>query len=100
MKRIASISTALCLSVLCSCTATLPPRDVPPNILALTEPAPRPSKAIDELRTEEDESQFVIEADATMAKDEAQFARLRAYLTQKPRTWWQKMFGRPAGGGP
>lgn len=73
---------------------------MPPNILALTEPAPRPSKAIDELRTEEDETDFVIQADAAMAKDAEQFAQLRAYLTKKQQTLWQKLFGRPAGGGP
>jgi hypothetical protein len=76
---------------------------VPPAILALTEPAPRPSKEITELRTEEDEQQFIVESNATMAKDEDKFARLRAYLLREPASTWQrlkdKVFGGPAGGG-
>lgn len=68
---------------------------------ALTTPAPRPTLKIDELRTEGDEQQYIIQAAAAMAKDEGTFQRLRELLADDP-GFWQRLkaaFGAPAGGG-
>ena len=59
--RIANISTALCLTVLCSCTAMPPRNSVPPNVRALLEPTPGASKPLDALKTERDEQESNIE---------------------------------------
>lgn len=91
-----------CLLLLAGCIGTLPQKpSAPPEILALTEPAPRPDKTIGELETEEDETQYVVQAHVTMTKDEGKFARLREFLLgdYRPRRWWQRVFKRaPAGG--
>lgn len=63
-------------------------------------PAKGTTKKITELRTEGDEQQYIVEAHAKMAKDDENFARLREYLTRKPKRWWQRLWGGgPAGGG-
>jgi hypothetical protein len=33
-----------------------------------------------------------------MAKDDEDKLRLREFLTRQPKKWWQRLFGRPAGG--
>lgn len=100
-RNTATTLTVLCLLSLSACTGQRPKPLPPPEIKALTTPAPRPTKKIDELRTERDEQDFIIESNAAMAKDEGTFQRLRELLEGEP-TWWEKIkryFGGPAGGG-
>ncbi len=68
---------------------------------ALAQPAPRPTKAITELKTEGDEQVYITQAAAAMAKDERTFARLREFLEGEPTTWqrFKAFFGAPVGGG-
>lgn len=87
---IANTWTVLCLLTLCACTAQ-PVKAPPPNILALTGPIPATSQRIDELRTEEDETIFVIEANAVMQKCYADRVRIREFLQTDfaPKPWWK-----------
>ena len=103
MNRATAItSTVLFPLLLCSCIGTPPKPLPPPNVKALTTPAPRPTKAITELRTEGDEQEYIVQAAAAMAKDESTFRRLREFLEGEP-TFWQRIKnffgGSPAGGG-
>ena len=45
--------------------------------------------AIDELRTQQDEETFIIEADAAWKKANADKARIRALLA--PKSFWQRV---------
>lgn len=100
-KRTATTWIVLCLLSLCACTGQRPKPVPPPQIKALTTPAPRPTKPIQDLRTERDEQDYILEAHAAMAKDERTFQRLRELFESDP-TWWERVkafFGGPAGGG-
>ena len=63
----------------------------PQRLMALTEPTPGPTKAIDELRTEGDEVVFIIESNAALHKANADKARIRE-LT-RPKTVWERIKG-------
>lgn len=90
--RTAIISIALCLTALSGCTTMPQPKF---NLLALTEPTPGPTKAIDELKTEGDERDFVIQSNAALHKANADKARIRALVVPKPSLWqrFRNLFG-------
>jgi hypothetical protein len=69
------------------------------HLYALTEPTPGATKKIDELRTQKDEEDFIVQTDAGLKKANADKARIRALMN--PCGFWKKLFGRcsPAGGG-
>jgi hypothetical protein len=98
--RLHTVTIVIVLSLLslCACTAT-PPKPSQ-RVLALTEPAKGTTKKIEELRSEGDEQQFIVEANATMAKDRQDKLRLREYLMRETGSWLARIKKRLWGGGP
>ena len=89
-KLIASILIALSLSVLSGCTSR--PVKSTTRLEALTEQTQGTSKKIEELRTEEDETEFILEADAALKMCLADKGRIRELWAPPPQTKWYQFF--------